>query len=277
MTWLSVTFPVAQLLRVDLHLELLVALPQIATLATPGHAHQPRAQRPARDHGLLDRRERLRREADHQHAARRGERLQQRRRPGDVRERVRLGQALLDELAGAVDVGARLEDEHDRRQAGQRLGADDLHALDAVEQVRLERNGDQLLDLVGRQAERLGLDLHVGRRELRQHVDRRVAQLHDAYDHHAHRHADDQQPETQARSGRLRGSSLRPPRLGHHRDRLARAPPSPRLGPYHPCPCREPGACTLRASAFASPCNGQAADLRDRADLLDRRDLDRPV
>ena len=74
---------------------------------------------------------------------------------------VRLGQALLDELAAAVDVGPGLEDEHDRRQAGKRLRADHVDALDAVQQVRLERDGDQLLDLLRRQPERLGLDLDV--------------------------------------------------------------------------------------------------------------------
>ena len=64
------------------------------------------------------------------------------------------------------DVGAALEEHRDRRQARHRVRADRLDALDAVEQVLLERNGDQLLDLGGRQAERLGLDLDVGLRVL---------------------------------------------------------------------------------------------------------------
>ena len=42
---------------------------------------------------------------------------------------------------------------------GNGLRADRVDALDPVQQVRLERDGDQLLDLLGRQAERLGLDL----------------------------------------------------------------------------------------------------------------------
>ena len=52
--------------------------------------------------------------------------------------------------------------------------AQDRGALHAVEEVGLERDGDELLDLLGRQPERLGLDLDVGRRELGQDVDRRA-------------------------------------------------------------------------------------------------------
>ena len=76
-------------------------------------------------------------------------------------KRVRLGQPLGDDLARLEDVGARLEDQHDRGEPGDRLGADLVEERDAVEQVRLERDGDELLDLFGRQAERLGLDLDV--------------------------------------------------------------------------------------------------------------------
>ncbi len=36
-----------------------------------------------------------------------------------------------------------------------------LEPRDAVQEVRLERDGDELLDFLGRQAERLGLDLDV--------------------------------------------------------------------------------------------------------------------
>ena len=51
------------------------------------------------------------------------------------------------ELAGAQDVGPALEEQRDRRQARHRVRADRLDALDAVEQVLLERNGEELLDL----------------------------------------------------------------------------------------------------------------------------------
>ena len=118
---------------------------------------------------------------------------------GDVRKGVRLGEALLDKLACAVDVGARLEHEHDRRQSGHRLGADDLDSLHAVEKVRLERNGDELLDLFCGEAERLSLDLCVRWAELWEDIDRRVAQLDDAYNHHADGDADDEESEAQAR------------------------------------------------------------------------------
>jgi hypothetical protein len=52
-------------------------------------------------------------------------------------------------------------------------------------------NGDELLHLLRGQPERLGLDVCVGRCELGQHVDRGIAQLSDAHDHHAGGECDD--------------------------------------------------------------------------------------
>ena len=91
---------------------------------------------------------------------------------GHVGQGMGLGQPLLDQLPGLIDVGAGLEDQDDRGQARHRLRPDDLDALHAVEQVGLEGDRDQLLDLLGRQPERLGLDLGVRGRELRKHIHR---------------------------------------------------------------------------------------------------------
>jgi hypothetical protein len=60
---------------------------------------------------------------------------------------------------------------------GNGLGADGLRALHAVQEVLLHRHGDELLDLGRGQAEALDLDLDDRRRELGEHVDRRLVRL----------------------------------------------------------------------------------------------------
>ena len=86
--------------------------------------------------------------------------------------RTRLGrEPLLHELPDLVDVGPFLEDQHHRRQPEHRLRADRLDAGSAVEGV-LQRHADQALDLLGRQAGGLGLDLDHRRGELGEHVER---------------------------------------------------------------------------------------------------------
>ena len=65
---------------------------------------------------------------------------------------VTVAMPLLDELAGLEQVGARLEDQLDRRELGHRLRAQIVEPGDAVERL-LERDGDELLDLGGRQPE----------------------------------------------------------------------------------------------------------------------------
>ena len=164
----------AQALRVDQHLELPFALAQDRHVGDAGDAHQARPDGPPGEDGLLDQRQLVR-----------GDRPTIITRLdeesgwsiiggfGHVRQRVRLGQPLLHDLAGPIDVGAGLEDQDDGRQPGDRLRADLVDARDTVEQVGLERDGDELLDLLGGQAERLGLDLDVGRGELGQDVHRR--------------------------------------------------------------------------------------------------------
>ena len=61
---------------------------------------------------------------------------------------VSLGEALFNQLTATVDIGAGLEDHHDRGQPGQRFRSDHVHALDPVEQVLFQRDGDQLLDFL---------------------------------------------------------------------------------------------------------------------------------
>ena len=57
---------------------------------------------------------------------------------------------------------------------GDGLRVDLVEEGDAVEQVGFERDRDQLLDFIGRQAERLRLDLDIGRPELGQRVEGRA-------------------------------------------------------------------------------------------------------
>ena len=89
------------------------------------------------------------------------------------------------------------EHHHDRRHARQRLGANHVDTLDAVEQVGLERDRDQLLDLVGREPECLSLHLSVWGCELREDVDRCVAQRHDAESQQSDGDAEHQKTEVQ--------------------------------------------------------------------------------
>ena len=171
--------------------------PQIETLATPGTpirrgrtVHRAMTDCSIGD-TLSDARPIIRTRLDDESGG------EQSRRLGHVGQRVRLSQPLLHELPGAVDVGAGREHEHDRRQPRHGLRADHLDALDAVEEVGLERHRDELLDLVGRQAEGLGLDLGVRRRELGQHVDRCAPQLDDADDRQAGGDTENEQTEVQ--------------------------------------------------------------------------------
>ena len=102
-------------------------------------------------------------------------------------------------LPRAVDVGARLEDEEDPRQAGNRLGANVVEEGDAVEQVLLQRHRDQLLDLRRRQPERLGLDLDRGRHELREDVHGHLPELADTHHQRRRSRSYDQQSKPQNR------------------------------------------------------------------------------
>jgi hypothetical protein len=190
--------PLAQPAGIDQDLELTVAVAPQRDVRDARDPHQPGADGPASKHRELDRRQSRRRQPDHHHAVRRRDGLDHLRRRRHVRDRLRLGEPLCDELPGAEDVGPALEEERDRRQAGDRVRADRLDALDPVEQVLLEGHGQQLLDLRRRQAEALGLDLDGRLRVLRQDVDARRTQLPDGDDHERHGDRDHEQPEPEA-------------------------------------------------------------------------------
>ena len=145
--------------RVDLHLHLSITMAPDGHVGHAGDADQARNDVPAGLHRHLDQRHRLRTQADVHDAAGRRHRLQQRWRARDLRQRMRLGQALLHHLSRLNHVGARREEHLDRRQAGDRLGLDRLQPGHAVEQVGLERHRDQRFDLGSRQSERLGMNL----------------------------------------------------------------------------------------------------------------------
>ncbi len=98
-------------------------------------------------------------------------------------------QPLGGQLAGAVDVDAPVELDVDDRQADARGGADALHAGRTVERG-LDGQGDQDLDLLGRQP--TGLGHHRDRRtvEVREDVDRQPPDHDPAVDQHERRPGD---------------------------------------------------------------------------------------
>ena len=115
----------AQPIRIDQHLQLAIALPPDRDVRDAGNRHQARANRPLRERRQLDLRELVRGDADLHHAAQRRERREHHRRTSD-RRKLRRGtrQALLHHLPRGEDVGAWIEDEHDRREAEHRLRSD---------------------------------------------------------------------------------------------------------------------------------------------------------
>ena len=103
-----------------------------------------------------------------------------------------------DDLPGLLHVGARLEDKLDGGQSGDRLRTDLVQPRDAIEEVGLHRDRDQLLHLGGGESERLRLDLDHRWAELRQQVDLRVPKLDDTGEHEARRDRDHEQSEREA-------------------------------------------------------------------------------
>ena len=96
------------------------------------------------------------------------------RRPGDPRGQLDLAEPLVDLLAGEVDVGVVAEDGDDLGEAELRDRADLLQALQPAEGV-LHGEGDQPLDLLGRQRRGDGVDLHLDRRGVGEGVQRQAA------------------------------------------------------------------------------------------------------
>ena len=111
-----------------------------------------------------------------------------------------LCQALRDDLPRLEDVGSGLENHENPGQSGYGFRPNVLEEGDAVQQILLERNGYQLFDLSGRQAECLCLDLDRSRGELGQDFDGSFAKLARPYDERSRRHRDDEKAELQTRS-----------------------------------------------------------------------------
>ena len=104
----------------------------------------------------------------------------------------RLLEALVDELAGEVDVRAVLEDDRDLRQAVARERARVVESRQAGHRG-LDREGDALLDFERRVAGRLGVDLHLDVGDVRHGVDRQALVVVDAERGHAE-HGGEHQP-----------------------------------------------------------------------------------
>src|SRR5215472_7042843 len=141
-----------------------------------------------------------RRQPDHGDPADRGQRLDHDRRAAHIGQGMRLGHAFLHHLPRGVQVRAGLEGQVDRGQAGHRRGMNAVQPRNAVEQILLERHGNQLLYLGGGQAERLRLDLHRRRREFRVDIDGSRSQLGNPDDHQPDGERYDQAPESEARA-----------------------------------------------------------------------------
>ena len=107
------------------------------------------------------------------------------------------GNALWHQLPGTDFVGAGLEEQLDRRQVGNRLGAHDVKPRHPVERL-LQRNADQGLHFLRRKSEAGGLNLHAWRRELGKDIHRHVAQLGDRVEHQRRRDRNHQESKPQA-------------------------------------------------------------------------------
>ena len=194
---------VPQPLWIDIHLQLPVALSPDRDVRDSRDTHELRCDRPPREHPHIARRDRLGSHADDQDAIGRRKRLEHAWRLRNLGVRERLREALGHDLARLVDARPGLEDQQNARQSLHRLRADVLEERDPVEQVLLERNRDQLFDLLRGQAEGLRLHLHGGRREVRQDLHGRLAHLSRTDDENRRRAHDDEQPEPQARANDL--------------------------------------------------------------------------
>ena len=103
-----------------------------------------------------------------------GARYQRREfRGGDSRGQTaaELGQAFGDSLSRCVQINAVCERYADDRQTGDRFRPQRRKAGGAVDEV-LDGTRHQLLDLLRREARRLGLNIDLRRYELREHVHR---------------------------------------------------------------------------------------------------------
>ena len=146
-----------QLLWIDAHLQLSLALAPYRDVRHARYARQARLDRPAGQHGHLDQGKCVRGEPDLHAAVRRRDGLKHHRWLGDRRQGIDLNQALLHHLPSLQDVGPRLEKQLDRREPRDRFGVDLLNPGRSVEHVRLHRRCNHGLDFFGAQPQRFGL------------------------------------------------------------------------------------------------------------------------
>ena len=101
-------------------------------------------------------------------------------------------QAFIDQLSGEVDVHVVFEVHGDVGQAEQADRADLLHLRQAC-QRRLHRRGQQLLDVLGGQAGGFGVDVDLGRGDIRKGVDGHRANRADPLERDYQEHDQDQE------------------------------------------------------------------------------------
>jgi hypothetical protein len=182
-----------QHLRVDLDVSLVEPLAVDHHLRYAGHAQEAAPDLPVGDRRHVDQGQLVRREPDLHDPGGGGEGRHHERRARPGRQLGRdSGEALLDELPRAVEVGPALEVELDRGDLLDGVRAHLVEALDAVERV-LDRNRDQLLDLDRRVPGRERLHLDDRRRELGKDVQRRVTRREEP-EHQGGGGAEDREP-----------------------------------------------------------------------------------
>ena len=184
--------------RIDEHLELLPSAPHRDDLRDAGDRQQPLPHHPVGQRADLDRR-RGPRLAVHPHMH---DLPHDRRDRGELRPNA-LGHAieghgdlLGHDLPVHIDVGSPAKLDVDHRQADTRRAPHRLHACGPIED-RLEGKRDQCLDLLGREARRLGHDGHPRPIQVGKDVDRQPGERVAAVHHHSDRHDDREQAEAE--------------------------------------------------------------------------------
>jgi hypothetical protein len=109
----------------------------------------------------------------------------------------RRGEALVDDLPRAVDVGAPIKGHVHKSEADGRYRTHRRHARQPAHGL-LQRQGHELLHLLGRHAAGFDLQRHLRAVEAREHIDRCAREREGAKQHHGQRHGEHQQPISQA-------------------------------------------------------------------------------
>ena len=189
-----------QLFRIDLHLELLEAITPYDHIRHARYFHQVPPERPIGDHRQIRLGIGVRGKPDLHDPARR---RQGREHPGYACPGWQCTcchcKALLHQLPGKHDVSPGFEDEDDRRDPGNRLGAHSVELRGAVKRG-LQLGGDQGFHLGGGHSGGFSLNLHKWRRELGKDIHWHGAKLLDAKEHHHCTNSNHQEAKVYARS-----------------------------------------------------------------------------